>query len=250
VTASQNFYFGFLVDRLHVALAILRGEDHLQARVDELAAGYDATHADTKGTWALQTGALAHTAGQLGDLLPMIEDMVDQSQQGTVWNAPLALARGLSGDREGATALLEAFADPPLDYFWMTATQVMGEAAALLPHPAMADVLFQRLLPFRHQLGMTASGTIFYGFVALTLGQLALARGRIDDAVDLLEEARARADAAGAAFDSVRSRRLLAEALRAAGRPDEEVRPLVDQAVLVAEAKGFTGELALLAPVT
>ena len=174
-----------------------------------------------QGTWALQTGGLAHQAGRLSDHVPLLLDMIDGTALGDIWLGPLALARLLAGDREEATELLERFVDPPLDYFWMTATQAMSEVAAMLPHPAMADEFFRRLLPFRDQVGITASGSFCYGYVALTLANLAIARGTLDEAIELGQEALRKADAAGAPFESVRARRILAQALRAAGRPDD-----------------------------
>ena len=56
VSASQNFYFGFLVERLGVSLDILTGREGVQAEIDAVAERYAGTHADTAGSWSLQTG--------------------------------------------------------------------------------------------------------------------------------------------------------------------------------------------------
>ena len=108
----------------------------------------------------------------------------------------------------------------------------------------MARDLYDALLPFRDQLGITASGTFCVGLVATTLGQLAFALGDAAAAIDLLEDAVARADAMEAPFEAVKARRLLAEALVAAGRPHADI---VDTAITVARTHGFTAEEQLLA---
>ncbi|OWY59400.1 hypothetical protein B7486_74775, partial [cyanobacterium TDX16] len=75
ITATQNFYFRFLVNRLLVSIDVYRCKPDVQPAIDELAARYDDTHADTRGTWALQTGFVAFRAGQLATLLPALREM-------------------------------------------------------------------------------------------------------------------------------------------------------------------------------
>ncbi|MCU1360787.1 MAG: hypothetical protein JWN99_2076, partial [Ilumatobacteraceae bacterium] len=98
------------------------------------------------------------------------------------------------------------------------------------------------LMPFRGQLGITSTGAACYGLVSRTLGQAALVAGRLDLAIELLDEAVRQADAIGAPFEATSARRHLAQALLAAGQRIDEVETLVAVAVAMATAHGFEGE--------
>ena len=106
--------------------------------------------------------------------------------------------------------------------------------------------LFEVLLPYRDQLGIVASGSLVLGLVATTLGQLALGLGDGTGAIELLDEAVARADAMGAPYEGGQGRRFLAEALLGRDRGTDRVGPMVEAAVAVAEQHGFAGEQAAL----
>ena len=82
--------------------------------------------------------------------------------------------------------------------------------------------------------------------MATTLGQLALAFGDADLAVELLDEAVERAVAMAAPYETVKARRLLATALRAGGRSTDEVEPVAELALADAREHGFAEEEALL----
>lgn len=256
VALSQNFYFGFLVDRFGVALDVFTGQLDVQQRIDDLAARYDGTHADTAGTWSLQTGAVAHQAGMLGGLAPMIEGVVRAHPGRPNWVPPHALAlleRGEPGDRAAAMAVLDGFEEPPLDYFWLSTMQALAEVVVGLDRTDRAATIYDQLLPFRDQLGITASGTFIYGLVATSLGMLAISLGDHAAAIELLDEAVAKADEMGAPFEAVRARRLLATALVASGAPTARVAEVVAAAQTRAEPYPFAGEkrrLADLAPLT
>jgi hypothetical protein len=139
--------------------------------------------------------------------------MVEESDIADNWRPPYGLALLASGDREAAMAVLDALDEPPLDYFWLTTVQTVAELAVGLGRTDVAARLFDALVPYRDQLGITASGSLCFGLVATTLGQLALATGDLGPAVELLTEAEGRAEAMGAPFELVKSRRLLASAL-------------------------------------
>lgn len=252
VAASQNFYFGFLVERFLTALDIFTGQPAVQGAVDALAERYAGTHADTDGTWALQTGGITYQAGSLGSFAPMLQATVAAHPHRPNWVPPLGLALLHSGDRDGAMAVLDGFDHPPLDYFWLSTMQALGELAIELGRTDRARGIYVALLPFRDQLGITASGTFLFGLVATSLGALANAVGEHEAAVELLEAAVARADAVGAPFESVRARRHLAEALEASGAPAEQVAEVVAAALAIAAPHAFHREeqaLAALAPV-
>lgn len=249
IAASHNFYYGFLADRLSTSLDVYCSAPGSRDRIDQLAARYDGTHADTFGTLALQTGGLALQAGSLAELVPMIRSLVEGPHIGQTWTAPLGVALLDTGDRAGAEAVLDALPAPPLDYFWITSTQVVAQLAADLGRLDHAERLYGALLPFRDQLGITASGSLCLGLVATSLGELAVALGDHAVALDHLRHAVAVADRMGAPYEATRARRLLAAALVGLDRPPAEVEPVVDAAVHLAEAHGFAGEQRRLAVV-
>jgi hypothetical protein len=182
-------------------------------------------------------GTFDHIASTI--LAPMIEN----TAIGTNWIAPYGLALLRSGDEAGATAVLDGFPDLAPDYFWISTMQLASELAAGLGRVDRCKAYFDDLLPHRHQLGIVASGSLCFGLVATTLGQLALAMGEPDLAVELLDEAVDRAVGMAAPYETVKARRCLAQALAATGEPFEE---LVALALADARRYGFADEEAAL----
>jgi hypothetical protein len=136
-----------------------------------------------------------------------------------------------------------------LDYFWLATMQAGGELAAALEDPAACRHFTDALLPYGDQLGVTASGSLCFGLVATTLGQLALALGDHDAAIGHLRVAVARATAMDAPSESVKARRFLATALVAAGGGRDEVASILDLATSTARRHGFRSELEQLADI-
>ena len=242
IDVTKNQYFAFLADRLLISIDILLGEPGIQERVDGLLQRFGATHADTDGSWALQTGGLSYYAGTLHSMINAIEAMT-ASPLARTWTAALALARFWAGDAAGAAALIDDDTPVPKNYFWTTVVQVRAEVAAGLGRPDLCRALFDDLLPFRGRIGITASGSLCYGLVSRSLGMLAGAVGDVPLAVDLLTEAVAHADRIGAPFESVIGRRLLAEALLTSGDDAELVGPMLLTARELAARHGFAREL-------
>ncbi len=244
VEATRNQYFEFLADRLAISIDIATCAPAVAERVDALALRHGATHADTDGTWALQTGGLSYQAGTLGSMVNAMQAMTAGPQART-WLAALALAQLWAGDRSGATTTLAAQAEAPRNYFWITVAQVQAEVAAAVGATDRCAGLFAELLPFRGLLGITASGSLCFGLVSRSLGELALALGDTDMAGELLEEATTQADRIGMPLESVIGRRLLATAQLAGGNA-ARARTLVDEARSIATDRGFAREVALL----
>ncbi|MGD9704848.1 MAG: AAA family ATPase [Acidimicrobiia bacterium] len=242
IEASRNFYFRFLAERLRLSLDILTGAPDLQPAIDDLAARYTQRHADTAGTWAVQTGVVALQTGRLGTLAETIRTLIDESELAPNWTAAYGLALLVNGDRAAATAVLDSFSQPPMDYLWLTTMQSLADLAAGVDRADVCERLLAELSPFRGLLGITSTGAACYGLVSRTLGQLALVAGQIDLAIELLDEAVAQADAIGAPFEATSARRHLASALSAAGRRLDDVETLVATAAATALEHGFAGE--------
>jgi hypothetical protein len=105
--------------------------------------------------------------------------------------------------------------------------------------------IFDELLPHRGGVGITGSGSSCFALVSRSLGLLALALDELPLAVELLTEAVEQADRAGAIFDGVTSRRLLATALRRTGHQGAS-EPLLAAASATAAERGFQREAELL----
>lgn len=244
--ATHNFYFRFLVERFLLSLDILVGRGDAQAAVDALAAEYGDTHADTAGTWSIQTGGIAIQAGRLGALAPALAAMTEKSSVGGNWTGAYGLALALAGDREAAMVVLDQLDPPPLDYFWLVTTQCTAELVVELGRADLAPSLQASLDPFRDQLGISASGSLCLGLVRTSLGQLANLTGDHALAIDLLEEAVSVADRIGAPYEATKARRALVSARLGSGASAGEVAGIVERARSTAAAFGFEDELARL----
>ena len=106
--------------------------------------------------------------------------------------------------------------------------------------------LYELLLPYEAQLGVTSSGSLCFGFVSTTLGLLASALGDARSAEAHLEHSMRRADAVGAPFEAVKSRRALAEAVLQGGGRWADVEAIVDESSSMARARGYLDEEAHL----
>ena len=183
-----------------VSLDILACAPDAQGAIDELAARFEDTHADTTGTWALQTGGIAFQQGRLADFTPVLRGLVEESVLSPVWRAPFGLALLASGEREAAEAVLDDWVEPLLDYFWTTVVQTRSDLAIGLGRVDRCRELYDMLVPHRGLLGITSSGSLVYGLVDLTLGRLATTLGELDLAVELLNGAVEQADAMAAPY--------------------------------------------------
>jgi CRP-like cAMP-binding protein len=240
IHATHTEYFEFLAERLVLSIDIARCEANTRERIDVLARRHADTHADTDGTWALQLGGLAYQEGTLGSLLDVMASMMDGPLART-WRAALALAHLMNDDRAAAASLLAEQGDVSRNYFWATVTQVQAEVAAGLGDTQRCRDLYEQLLPHRGLVGITASGSLCFGLMSRSLGELALALGRHDEAFELLHEAAGQADEMPMPFESVVCRRLLAVAYAASGdrlTADSMVAAALERAV----AHGFARE--------
>jgi class 3 adenylate cyclase/tetratricopeptide (TPR) repeat protein len=244
IDPSRRRYHLFLVERLIVAIDVLCCEAGTKERVDWLVVEFAEQEHDAHTSWTLHTGLLAFQSGTFGQLVNAVQAMTS-GPQAHLWTAAHALALLWNGDVAEADALLDPYASPPRNYFWMLVTQAFAEVAAGVGRVDHCRRMFDELLPYRERIGVSGSGSACFGLVARTLGMLAIALGEPDTAIELLEDAIDRADRIGAIYDSVCSRRLLAEAHVAAGRPDRVLESLGD-APAIAAARGFARESALM----
>ena len=244
IDTTKNQYFAFLTERLVLSIDMRRCVPGVQDRVDGLLQRFNPTHADTDGTWALQTGLLAYQAGTLDQMLHALQAMTAGTKAKT-WTAAHAIALLWAGDLDGAEEILDRNSDNPRNYFWMAVAQASAEVAAGLGRRDHCRQMFDELLPYRGRVGITGGGSLCFGLVSRSLDMLALALDDLPVAVDILSEAVEQADRIGALFDAVAGRRLLATALLASESVDR-AHTLIADALDVAERQCFTREIKLI----
>jgi class 3 adenylate cyclase len=184
--------------------------------------------------------------GRLGELEPMLEGVVRDYPGLPAFRGALALAyceterpdraRDLF-DREAASGFA-AFRYDPL---WLCAFLLLGEVCAQLGDGSRAGALYERLAPWRGQLGF--SGVSLFGSVAHYLGQLATAAGRFDTAEADLAEAAGTHERLGAPVLLARTRLATARLLAQRGAPGDSARAsaLTEEALAMATRLGATG---------
>ena len=172
-TASHNFYFRFLAERLTVSLDILTGRPDVQAAIDDAGRPLRRDPRRHRGHVVAAdrrpglAGGRARRAGRRDARHDRgVRDSRRTGCRPTGWRCcPTATA-------DGAGASSTRFDDPPLDYFWLTTMQSLAELAVALGRVDACKRIYELLVPFRDQLGVTSSGALCFGLAARSLGQL------------------------------------------------------------------------------
>jgi hypothetical protein len=183
-------------------LAIVAGEldvaDRLATAALELGRH---SEPDALACYAAQRTSIAFEAGRLGELVPVLEQAVEDNPGVPGFQATLALAL-CEDDRPGeARALLHrvagnGFREIPRDVAWLTVMCLYAQVSSRLGEPASARLLYELLETWADQVAFPAFGV--WGPVALYLGSVALTLGEVDRAERHLAAAKLLASAAGA----------------------------------------------------
>ncbi len=153
---------------------------------EALQIGTDCGQPDAASFFGGQLMVVCTQRGTLGELIPLIEQMVDEaSAPAGVFTSVLAMAHAEADHIEDARRLLEEFAatdfDLPMNPGWITGMFCYAEAAIRCGDPKYAGPLFDRLAPWAEQ--SVASGSVTAsGLVSHSLGGLATVLGRYDEA--------------------------------------------------------------------
>jgi hypothetical protein len=228
---DEHRAIGYAIRAIEVMLAIRAGRlDDAERLAHECAAlGRSAGHPDAGGWHAAQLVAIRWYQGRLGEVRPMLEDLVHRPELGgteTVVAAALAVAAAQAGDRRVALRTLATLrrprlADLPRQGGWLAAMHGFVEAAYRLDLRPAAARAFQLLIPYADLPAMVGPAVSCFGSVRHALGVAALVLGDVDGAVAHLGEAVRRNLALGhwPALDLSRIR--LAEALERRGGPGD-----------------------------
>jgi tetratricopeptide (TPR) repeat protein len=209
--------------QIRAMLAMLDGQldeaEELAARVLELGAA----DADYSVGYAGQIQALRRDQGRSEEMLPLLQAFSASNPDLSLAPAAVALTMTECNQLDEAAAILDRYACAgfellPRDFSWPIVPVFFAEVAAAVENADAAQQLELLIDPYRGRLQFVAeSGVYAFGAVDRALGQLALAQGRYDDAVSLLEQAIELERMVGGWPLVARSQRWLVAALRARG---------------------------------
>jgi len=156
---------------------------------------------DALACYAAQQTCIAFERGRLVELIPLLEQAVQNNPGVPGFRATLALALSEDSRLEEARAILQvaassSFRDLPYDVTWLAVACIYARVASKLEELSAARTLYERLAPWRGQVAFPAFGA--WGPVALYLGSLALTLGEFDSAARHLKAAARVASRAGA----------------------------------------------------
>ena len=242
---------GFVVSAMDVMLAIRAGRLEEAESLAEICARSGAAAGDVDSEWwpGAQLVTIRWYQGRLGELLPMLRDLVECPVLSAVDNssvAALAVAAALGGDRQTAASSLAGLcgsdlASLPRSSSWLVTMNGIVEAAALLGDAGVAEQAYELLRPYASLPMVGGLGITCFGSTHQALGVASLTSGHLDRAIDHLRAA-VQQNLALAHWPAViGSRRRLAQALRLRGRPGDgaAARCELDSATSEAAALGL-----------
>jgi tetratricopeptide (TPR) repeat protein len=228
----DHLAIGFVVSAIEVMRAIRAGRLD-QAEEQALACarrGEEAGDADATGWYGAQLVAIRWYQGRVGELLPMLHELVHSPTLSAIDNsyfAGLAVAAATVGDRRqaiGALARLRGreLAELPRSSSWLVSMYGIVEAAYLLGDAQTAAEAYELLRPYPHLPMMASLGVACFGSARHALGVACLTTGDLDRAVEHLRGAVRDNLAFGHWPAAALSRARLLQALRQRGAPGDE----------------------------
>ncbi len=219
----------------------IAGSDELAERAVEV--GTESGEPDALAIYVGQLVNLRYEQGRLEEVEDLIVQATEETPRLTTFKALLGLTYLELGRDDEARALIETaaadgFADVSRDFLWLSTMCVYAELATRLEMTDAATELYDRLLPWEHQIGLTGCST--WGGVARYLGMLAAALGRHDDAEAHYRRSAEIHEQIGAAVFLARTRLGWAELLLARGGDGdrEQAQALLGQALAIARELG------------
>jgi DNA-binding CsgD family transcriptional regulator/tetratricopeptide (TPR) repeat protein len=186
-------------------------------------------------------GTIRYRQGRLAELTDMLEAAAAQPGMRDSYSMAMALAYAHGGRLDDARSILRRYADDDFDgvppnLFWPLSMGMLSQLAELTGDANAADRLLRHLLPFSGMIGSAPAGLgspvdhLLAG-LALTVGDVS--RGE-RFAARAVEASRRRGSPLFLGSELIR----LADARRRRGAPRDEVRPLVDEALAIAQRTG------------
>jgi class 3 adenylate cyclase/tetratricopeptide (TPR) repeat protein len=229
----------------HAAKAMLEGDT---ARAEDLATtafeiGAASGEPDAFGFYGTQLASIRFQQGRLGELVPVIDDLVKQNPGLPGYRSALATANLQAGDKDAARAILEedivAGFSVHEDTAWLTTILSYSRVPIELNMTEQAERLFELLVPFHNQLHH--DGLTCLGAVATFVGGLATTVARFDDAEAYFRESGDLCTKGNMQFGQAYTNLLWGRMLRIRGGTGDanRARPLLEQAQSSAAVRGY-----------
>jgi tetratricopeptide (TPR) repeat protein len=227
-----------------VLLACLAGDFDLAEEITNRSAalGSEAGQPDVLPIYAAQIHVIRYEQGRLDEILEVQETAAEEAPLLEAYSSSLALSYCELEEMDKARAILRRFA---ADRFEVTPTLssktalcYLAEVAARLNEREAAEILYERLLPWREQLSYT--GISMFGPLERFLGLAASCLGRHDDAEGHFSRSAETCERIEAPTWLARTRHEWALMLLDRGRPGDRKRAdaLLEQALEAAVAYG------------
>jgi tetratricopeptide (TPR) repeat protein len=182
--------------------------------------------------------------GRLGEVEEAVRGFIALYPAVPAWRCGLALLLLESGRADEAREQVGAvggLADLPRDANWLIAVTLLAEVCARLGDVALAEELYEALLPYAGRNVVVGRATTCNGSASRLLGMLAATRGDTAQAERHFRDALAMNAAMGARALVARTQLAWAEALldRGAGDDVARARGLLAEAIVTADALGL-----------
>ena len=178
--------------------------------------GTECGEPDATTFFGVQYAVVAWQNGTMGQLAPIIEQMIEENPGLPTIRASLAMAYGEAEMLDECRGVLRAFADGGydlrMDTAWINGMTEYAEAAISLGEGEFCAALYERLEPWASQFS-SAGGLTAEGPVSLVLAGLATVLGRLDVAQQHLADAAAFAERFGTWFFAARTALLFGRVL-------------------------------------
>ncbi|GAA5165282.1 MULTISPECIES: BTAD domain-containing putative transcriptional regulator [Amycolatopsis] len=189
----DNLAVGFAAAAMRVMLTIRSGRFEEAEKQAQACAelGDAAGDADAMGWYGAHLVAIRWFQGRLGELLPMLDELVHSSSLSTIDNsyfAARAVAAAVAGDRRKAASSLARLtgrdvAGVPRSSTWLVAMNGVAETAFRLGDAAAAAEVYALLSPYADLPIMASLAVACFGSAHYALGVASLAAGELDRAV-------------------------------------------------------------------
>jgi hypothetical protein len=244
---AGHLAIGYVLDAMEVMLAIRAGRLDEAETMAQLCAkrGNSAGDAEADAWHAAQLVAIRWYQGRVGDLVPMLADLVHAPSLSAVDNslyAALAVAAACAGDRRTATAALATLcsggglAALPRSSTWLVTMNGVVEAAHLLDDIDTSAEAYALLAGYEDLPMMASLAVTCFGSVRHALGVAALTMGDLGTAADHLRQAIQHNLALAHWPAVVASRRRYAEVLHRRAAPADDTHARAQLALAATEA--------------
>jgi DNA-binding SARP family transcriptional activator len=161
---------------------------------EALSAGIRAEGITAPQYYSVQLLGVRREQDRLAELEGPARELVRNNPHRPAWRALLGLLLTEAGRQDEARAELagladQGFTDIPVDGDWMIAMTVLADVAVALDDPEWAQMLYERLLPYRNSTVVIGIAAVCLGSAARYLGRLALVTGEEARGVEHLEHA-------------------------------------------------------------